>query len=130
MDQSMDAPSLRAQFSSLPDLQTLLEKLKWNNGEEQDVARFLSVITALENGRMNEPGMPSTASSTLDAVWNKYPDLVATSHCLNCSRFYQHILGPFFKAGSKNKVRLKQIELGHPRFLQANYQSGQLGLTT
>ena len=126
MDQSKDAPSLRAQFSSLPDLHTLLEKLKWNNGDEQDAARFLSVITALENGRMNEPGMPSTASSTLDAVWNKYPDLVATSHCLNCSRFYQHILGPFFKAGSKNKERLKQIALGHPRFLQANYQSGQL----
>ena len=128
MDQAVDAPSLRTQFSHLPNLQTLLEKLKWNNGGEQDAARFLSVITALENGRLNEPGMPSTASSVLDAVWNKYPDLVATSHCLNCSRFYQHILGPFFKAGSKNKARIKQIALGHPRFLQVTYQSGQIEL--
>ena len=128
MNQTADAPSLRTQFSQLPNLQTILEKLKWNNGDEQDAARFLSVITALENGRLSEPGMPSTASSVLDAVWNKYPDLVATSHCLNCSRFYQHILGPFFKAGSKNKSRIKQIALGHPRFLQVSYQAGQIEL--
>jgi hypothetical protein len=128
MNQTADAPSLRTQFSHFDNLQTILEKLKWNNGDEQDAARFLSVITALENGRLSEPGMPSTASSVLDAVWNKYPDLVATSHCLNCSRFYQHILGPFFKAGSKNKSRIKQIALGHPRFLQVSYQSGQIEL--
>ena len=129
MNQSADAPSLRTQFAYFPDLSSSLEKLKWNGGDEQDAARFLSVITALENGRSTESGIASSLSSILDVVWNKYPDIVATSHCLNCNRFYQHILEPYFKAGSKNNERIKQIALGHPRFLQAIYQSGQLKLT-
>jgi len=128
MNQASEAPSLRTQFAHYPNLSSALEQLKWNGGNEQDAARFLSVITALENGRQSESGISSALSSILDAVWNKYPDVVATSHCLNCNRFYQHVLAPYFKSGTTNDKRINQIASGHPRFLQAIYQSGQLSL--
>ena len=128
MNRLANASSLRTQFSHYPNLTRALQKLKWNGGDEQDAIRFLSLITALENGRQGESGMSSTMSSILEGVWNKYPDIVASSHCLDCSRFYKNVLKPYFKAGTENTARIKQIALGHPRFLQAIYQSGQLNV--
>lgn len=128
MDQSTDAKSLRTQFAYASNLPSALSKLKWNGGDEQDAARYLSVMTAIENGRSESSGIPSSMSGILEDIWNKYPDLVATSHCLNCNRFYQHVLEPYFNAGTKTIDRLNQIASGHPRFLQAIYKSGQLNI--
>ena len=126
MSQTQDAPTLRTQLSRAKDLNSALKILKWNEGDEQDAVRFLSIITAIENGRMSSSGMPSTMTSVLDDIWNKYPDILASSHCLNCSHFYKNILQPYFNEGTRNKDRITQIARGHPRFLQAIYQSGQI----
>ena len=129
MDQGPNALSLSKQFAYQPSLKSALKKLKWNDGDEQDAARFLSVIKTLNSGRYNESYFVSSAMTGLiDPVMRKYPDIVAASHCLYCGSFFSDVLKPYFAEGTENNKEINQLALGHPRFLQALYQAGNIKL--
>ncbi|MEH6458205.1 MAG: hypothetical protein V7749_17890 [Cocleimonas sp.] len=127
MDQSDTALPLRKQFAHLPNLATALNKLKWNDGSEEDAVRLLTIASTLVYGRQREAHLEQSAMARLlSPVWNSYPDLVAASHCLYCGQFFSNVLKPFMTEGTENKDHLNALATAHPRFLNAIYQSGQI----
>ena len=127
MDENDEAIPLRKQFAYLPNLASALNKLKWNDGSEEDAVRLLTVASTLEYGRQREAHLEHSAMARLfDPVWNSYPDLVAASHCLYCGQFFSNVLKPFMTEGTENKEYLDTLASAHPRFLNAIYQSGQI----
>lgn len=129
MNESTGAPDLRTQFAYLPDLSTALGKLRWNYGDEQDAVRLLTIMSTLQYGRQRESHLvESSATKILGPVWNKYPDIVAASSCLYCGMFFNNVLKPYMSEGTENIEHLNSLALGHPRFLQAIYNSGQLNI--
>lgn len=129
MNKGPNALSLRKQFSYLPNLKLALQKLNWNDGDEQDAMRFLSIIKSLNASRYNESYfVSSTMKGLIDPVMRKFPDVVAASHCLYCGQFFSDILKPYFAEGTDNNATINQLASGHPHFLQALYHSGNIKL--
>lgn len=129
MNKGPNALSLRKQFSYSPDLKSALKKLKWNDGDEQDAMRFLSIIKSLNASRYSESYFVSSIMSGLiDPVMQKFPDIVAASYCLYCGQFFNDTLKPYFEEGTLNNEVINQLASGHPRFLQALYHSGNIKL--
>ncbi len=129
MNASTGAPDLRTQFAYLPNLSSALSKLSWNNGDEQDAVRLLTIMSTLQYGRQRESHLvQSSSTKILGPVWNKYPEIVAASSCLYCGMFYNNVLKPYMTEGTENTEHLNTLALGHPRFLQAIYASGQLNI--
>ena len=104
-------------------------QLRWHDGDEQDAARLLSIVNTLTLAR-NDPYKNQFAapaiSSLLTPVWDKYPQLVAASHCLYCGGFFEHALQGFIATGTQEKAWFKRFLSGHPRFLRVAYEAGQI----
>ena len=120
---------LREQFASLPELKPAILHLRWQDGDEQDAARLLSIVNTLSLAR-NDPYKNQFAAAAISSlfapVWDKYPELVAASHCLYCGSFFEHALQGYIATGTQEKAWFRRFVSGHPRFLRVAYEAGQI----
>lgn len=121
---------LRSQFAHLPDLKSAINQLNWNDGDGQEAARLLSIVRTLTLGRQREAYKNQQAAAAitrlLEPVWQRYPGLVAASHCLYCGSFFSDVLIPFLKEGSSEEEWLLRLAGGHSRLARALYDAGQI----
>ncbi len=124
--------SLREQFAALPDLKSAILQLRWTGNNDQEAARLLSIIGTLGYGRQADSYQNQFAAPAivklLDPVWEKYPDLVAASHCLYCGSFFEQVTVPLVSSGTWEEDWLKRIMAGHPRLLRVVYDAGQVDI--
>lgn len=115
-----DSESLATQFSCLPDLGAVVEKLSWDHGSDIDATRLLSVLQASIIARSHQSNKNREASaavvSLLRPLWKQSPQLVAAASCLYCSRDFAVMKSLIeFEPGSFES--LLGLGLGHPRLL-------------